>query len=125
MPKKPKINKRLDNLFKDIQPEDHARGKQAKPKVQKEALPVPSPDSSSESNAVASPTQRDSDSPPAQTISQSKSPIISTPLHTNPKPASSPQPAFTPVKSMKRSIAEDDVLSVLPVESNMICPLPF
>jgi len=37
MPRKPKTNKRLDQLFKDIQPEENARGTKGKPKVQKEA----------------------------------------------------------------------------------------
>ena len=39
MPKKPKINKRLDDLFKDVKPEEHAKGKATKPKVQKDAPP--------------------------------------------------------------------------------------
>ncbi|NWF64217.1 MAG: GAF domain-containing protein [Chloroflexi bacterium] len=38
MPKKPKIKKRLDELFKDVQPEQTG---QAKPKVQKEAANLP------------------------------------------------------------------------------------
>ena len=37
MPKKPKINKRLDDLFKDVKPEETAKGRAPKPKVQKEA----------------------------------------------------------------------------------------
>lgn len=44
MPKKPKINKRLDDLFKDVKPEEHARGKPVKPRVQKEAPPPPPAD---------------------------------------------------------------------------------
>ncbi|MFN8398836.1 MAG: GAF domain-containing protein [Anaerolineales bacterium] len=39
MPKKPKINKRLDDLFKDVKPEETAKGRAPKPKVQKEAPP--------------------------------------------------------------------------------------
>ncbi|GAB4565451.1 MAG: hypothetical protein Fur0017_02510 [Anaerolineales bacterium] len=42
MPKKPKITKRLDDLFKDVKPEDHAKGKPVKPRVKKEA-PAPPP----------------------------------------------------------------------------------
>ena len=42
MPKKQKINKRLDELFKDVQPEETTRGKGTKPKVRKEA-PTPPP----------------------------------------------------------------------------------
>lgn len=37
MPRKPKTNKRLETLFQDIQPEENAREKKDKPKVQKEA----------------------------------------------------------------------------------------
>ena len=44
MPKKPKINKRLDDLFKDVKPEEHAKGKATKPKVQKDAPPPPPAD---------------------------------------------------------------------------------
>ncbi|MBK7449922.1 MAG: hypothetical protein IPJ47_11020 [Anaerolineales bacterium] len=72
MPKKPKINKRLDNLFKDVQPEDHARGKPAKPKVQKET-PLP-----------ANPPEVPSSAPAAS------------------KPAESIQAASTPVKTTRR-----------------------
>jgi len=43
MPKKPKINKRLDDLFKNVQPEEHARGKGTKPKVKKETVTPPPP----------------------------------------------------------------------------------
>ena len=39
MPKKPKINKRLDDLFKKVQPEETSRGKPVKPRVKKEAPP--------------------------------------------------------------------------------------
>ncbi|MBK6793081.1 MAG: GAF domain-containing protein [Anaerolineales bacterium] len=72
MPKKPKINKRLDNLFKDVQPEDHARGKPAKPKVQKET-PLP-----------ANPPEVPSSTP------------------ADPKPAYPTQAASTPVKTTRR-----------------------
>jgi len=50
MPKKPKINKRLDNLFKDVQPEESTQGRANKPKVEKKAaLPSkPQPDSASQ-----------------------------------------------------------------------------
>ncbi len=37
MPKKPKIDKRLDKLFKDIQPEDNVSIAKRSPKVEKEA----------------------------------------------------------------------------------------
>ena len=39
MPKKPKITKRLDDLFKDVKPEENAKGRATKPKSQKEAPP--------------------------------------------------------------------------------------
>lgn len=39
MPRKPKIDKRLDKLFKDIQPEENVSKSARKPKVQKEAPP--------------------------------------------------------------------------------------
>jgi signal transduction histidine kinase/DNA-binding response OmpR family regulator/PAS domain-containing protein len=60
MPKKPKINKRLDNLFKDVQPEDHAQGKQTKPKVQKEAEitpPLPDPKPAAPSKPASTPVK--------------------------------------------------------------------
>ncbi|HNO30437.1 MAG TPA: GAF domain-containing protein [Anaerolineales bacterium] len=40
MPRKPKTSKRLDNLFKDIEPEENNRGSKSRLKVQKEA-PLP------------------------------------------------------------------------------------
>lgn len=39
MPKKPKINKRLDKLFKDIQPEENVSGAKRKPRAQEGAPP--------------------------------------------------------------------------------------
>jgi PAS domain S-box-containing protein len=90
MPKKPKTNKRLDNLFKDIQPEDHAKGKPVKPKVRNEAQPVPTSGSSSESYAAATPTH-------------SESSILPPPVQTDPKPASAPKLASTPVKTIRRN----------------------
>ena len=42
MPKKPKIDKRLNKLFEDIQPETNATGSKSSPKVGKEA-PPPAP----------------------------------------------------------------------------------
>jgi len=41
MPKKPKINKRLDDLFKDVQPEENAKGSATKPKLKQEAKTAP------------------------------------------------------------------------------------
>jgi PAS domain S-box-containing protein len=40
MPKKPKIDKRLDKLFKDIHPEENVSKAQRKPRIQKEAPPL-------------------------------------------------------------------------------------
>ena len=44
MPKKPKINKRLDDLFKDVKPEETAKERTTRPKVQREAPAPPSAD---------------------------------------------------------------------------------
>ncbi len=43
MPKKPKIDKRLDKLFKEIQPEENISKSGSRPKVKKEAPPPPAP----------------------------------------------------------------------------------
>lgn len=43
MPRKPKINKRLDKLFKEIQPEENVLKPGSKPKVKDEAHPAPDP----------------------------------------------------------------------------------
>lgn len=43
MPRKPKTNKRLDNLFKDIKPEENAREPKVKPAAKKEAPPPSTP----------------------------------------------------------------------------------
>lgn len=43
MPRKPKINKRLDKLFKEIQPEENVLKPGSKPKVKDEAPLVPDP----------------------------------------------------------------------------------
>ncbi|MBC7878432.1 MAG: response regulator [Anaerolineales bacterium] len=43
MPKKPKIDKRLDKLFKDIQPEENASKTKRSSKVEKEAAPQTDP----------------------------------------------------------------------------------
>ena len=40
MPKKPKINKRLNDLFKGVSPEENVSGTPDKPQVQKEAAPA-------------------------------------------------------------------------------------
>lgn len=76
MPKKPKINKRLNELFKDVQPEDTGLESSPKPEVQKEA-----------------------------------------PHFADPKPASSIQPAYTPVKTIRRMSA--------PIElPDYVAPMP-
>ena len=60
MPKKPKIDKRLNKLFEDIQPETNASKSAAKPKVQEEAPPpAPAPVTpAGESAATPRPTRR-------------------------------------------------------------------
>ncbi|NOH03116.1 MAG: GAF domain-containing protein [Chloroflexi bacterium] len=62
MPRKQKTSKRLDNLFKDIRPEDEVREPKSKPKVQKEAPPPadpkPAPRSQAVSTPLASPVKR-------------------------------------------------------------------
>jgi len=57
MPKKPKINKRLDKLFKDVQPELTTQGKTPKPKAEKEAAPPPAPKPAAASSAVSTPVK--------------------------------------------------------------------
>lgn len=76
MPKKPKINKRLDDLFKDVQPEQNAQETKPKPKVQKEAEAQPSP------APITNPSPA---SPP------------------DPKPVARTRSASTPVKTMRRT----------------------
>ncbi|MFN8433789.1 MAG: GAF domain-containing protein [Anaerolineales bacterium] len=56
MPKKPKITKRLDDLFKDVKPEENAKGRASKPKVQKEAPPPPPADPKPASSPQAAST---------------------------------------------------------------------
>ena len=43
MPKKPKINKRLDKLFQDIHPEENASRPKTSSQVRKEAAPQSDP----------------------------------------------------------------------------------
>ena len=75
MPKKPKINKRLDALFKDVQPEDNKLpGKAEQPTAKKDATP-----SAVEQNATPTPPIADR------------------------KPVSSARPASTPVKTTRRN----------------------
>ncbi|MBI3170683.1 MAG: GAF domain-containing protein, partial [Chloroflexi bacterium] len=63
MPKKPKINKRLDDLFKDVKPEEHAKGKATKPGVQKEAPPPPDPETGSGRNPKPAPATQAASTP--------------------------------------------------------------
>ncbi|MEN9562604.1 MAG: hypothetical protein RIR73_848, partial [Chloroflexota bacterium] len=102
MPKKQKTSKRLDNLFKDIQPEDHAKGKPVKPKVQQEAPPAIE-DSSPNSIAATLPTQNTSDATRTQAVSQNAPSIVPPPLQTDLEPAPAPKPAATPVNTMRRN----------------------
>ncbi|MBN8580154.1 MAG: GAF domain-containing protein, partial [Anaerolineae bacterium] len=84
MPKKPKINKRLDALFKDVQPEDNKLpGKAEQPTAEKDATP-----SAVEQNATPS------------AVEQNATP---TPPVADWKPVSSARPASTPVKTMRRN----------------------
>jgi len=92
MPKKPKINKRLDDLFKDVKPEDHAKGKPVRHKVQKEA-PAPPP----ADLKPASPSQ--TASTPIQPKTKKEAPA---PPSADPKPAPLLQPASAPVKTTRR-----------------------
>ncbi|MCQ3937211.1 MAG: hypothetical protein DPW18_09210 [Chloroflexi bacterium] len=56
MPRKQKTSKRLDNLFKDIRPEEDVREPKSKPKVQKEAPPPqPDPKPASQPQVVSTP----------------------------------------------------------------------
>lgn len=60
MPRKPKTNKRLDNLFKDIKPEESGKGSKVKPE-QKKAPPAdskPVPPAQSASTPVATTARR-------------------------------------------------------------------
>ena len=82
MPKKQKINKRLDNLFKDVQPEETPRKKPPKPKGGNEA-PPPSVDA-----VPASPRPQAGVSHPA--------------AESTPKPDAAPKPASAPVKTKRR-----------------------
>ncbi|RJP48851.1 MAG: PAS domain S-box protein [Anaerolineaceae bacterium] len=57
MPKKQKINKRLDKLFKDISPEENVSKAKSKPKVREEAPPPPDPQPAPTSQAFSTPTR--------------------------------------------------------------------
>ena len=82
MPKKQKINKRLDALFKDVQPEETPGKKLSKPKGGKEAPPPPA------------------DAVPASPRTQTG--IIQPAAESKPKPDVAPKPASTPVKTKRR-----------------------
>lgn len=56
MPRKPKTNKRLDKLFKDIHPEETASEAKSKPKVRKEA-PQTDPQPAPKPEAVSTPVK--------------------------------------------------------------------
>ena len=55
MPKKPKINKRLNELFKDIQPEEKGLERESKPEVRQEAPPPTNPKPASVALAASTP----------------------------------------------------------------------
>ncbi|MBL8062548.1 MAG: GAF domain-containing protein [Anaerolineales bacterium] len=57
MPKKPKINKRLNDLFKDIQPEEKGLEKQTKPRVEKEAPPSTDPQPAPPAHTASTPVK--------------------------------------------------------------------
>lgn len=82
MPKKQKINKRLDDLFKDVQPEETPGKKRPKPKGGNEA-PAPQVESS-----PASPRPRAGS--------------IDLAAESKPEPDAAPKPAATPVKTKRR-----------------------
>lgn len=90
MPKKPKITKRLDDLFKDVKPEDHAKGKPVKPRVKKEAPPPadlkPVSPSQTESTPVKPSVRKEASAPPPADV----------------KPASPPLSAAMPIKTTRR-----------------------
>ncbi|HNC07350.1 MAG TPA: GAF domain-containing protein [Anaerolineales bacterium] len=57
MPKKPKINKRLNELFKDIQPEEKGLEGASKPEVRKEAPPPADPKPAQHNQAASTPVK--------------------------------------------------------------------
>ena len=57
MPKKQKINKRLDKLFKDISPEENVSKAKSKPKVKDEAPPLPDPQPAQKPRASSAPAK--------------------------------------------------------------------
>ncbi|MBK6646608.1 MAG: GAF domain-containing protein [Anaerolineales bacterium] len=84
MPKKQKINKRLDDLFKDVRPEETPGKKAPKPKGGKEAPPPPP-------QAESSPAS-----------SRAGAGSLKTQAESIPKPDSAPKPASTPVETKRR-----------------------
>ncbi|KAA0284626.1 MAG: response regulator [Chloroflexi bacterium] len=83
MPKKQKINKRLDNLFKGIHPEKTAREQPPKPRGDKEA-PHPKPEESSAS-------------PQVEVVARQPA------ADSSPIPAPNPEAATTPRRTQRRS----------------------
>lgn len=121
MSKKPKINKRLDNLFKDIRPEENAVSKPVKPKPAKEAeqpsAPPPAPASAQPTPKQNSTTKPLHLKPELYTAPETKpaaeaipAPETTPALQPESKPASAPvktepQTTGTPLAAGKRHTA--------------------
>jgi PAS domain S-box-containing protein len=107
MPKKQKIDKRLDKLFTDLTPEETASGTKSKPKAEKEAPPLSAPQPV-QSIPTAPSTPKEEPVPPIERAASF--PIPTTPLIPDPTPTKT----VAPVKQVKRHTS---VLPPLPSES--------
>jgi PAS domain S-box-containing protein len=113
MPKKQKIDKRLDKLFNNLTPEETASGTKSKPKAEKEAPPLSAPQPvqstpKAPSTPKAEPKTETEPVPPI--VKAASSPIPTTPLIPDPTPTKTVAPA-RPVKR------HTSVLPPLPAES--------
>jgi PAS domain S-box-containing protein len=106
MPKKQKIDKRLDKLFNNLTPEEAASGTKSKPKAEKEAPPPAAPQPVQLTPAPSTPKEE----PAPLIVKAASSPIPTTPLIPDPTPTKTVAPA----KPVKRHTS---ILPSLPSES--------
>src|SRR5690349_3065641 len=112
MPKKQKIDKRLDKLFDNITPEETASGSKSKPKVENEAPRPAAPQPVQSVPAVSTPEP----SAPA-TPKPSFTPQPAAPTEVIPQPTPTKSPAPAPQRQVKRHTS---VLPPLPSETMFV-----
>jgi GAF domain-containing protein len=114
MPKKQKIDKRLDKLFDNITPEETASGSKSKPKVEKEAPRPSAPQPVQSVPAVSTPE------PSVPSTSKPKPSFTSepaAPTEVIPQPTPTKTPAPAPQRQVKRHTS---VLPPLPSETMFV-----